>query len=99
MSSVAASATLSRGLLRILGLAFGLAAVVGNMVGVGIMRTPGPTAGRLGEPALIYLVWLGLGLYVLMAANTLAELATAIPKAGGFSGDRARAAARCAITS
>ncbi|GAC1453278.1 MAG: amino acid permease [Steroidobacteraceae bacterium] len=83
MSSVAGSATPSRGLLRILGLAFGMAAVVGNMVGVGIMRTPGPTAGRLGEPALIYLVWLGLGIYVLMAANTLAELATAIPKAGG----------------
>ena len=53
------------------------------MMGVGIMRTPGPTAGRLGEPALIYLVWLSMGIFVLMAANTLAELATAIPKAGG----------------
>jgi APA family basic amino acid/polyamine antiporter len=83
MSSVAANAAPARGLLRILGLAFGMAVVVGEMVGVGIMRTPGPTAGRLGEPALIYLVWLGLGIYVLMAANTLAELATAIPRAGG----------------
>jgi hypothetical protein len=33
MSNVAASATPARGLLRILGLAFGIAAVVGNMVG------------------------------------------------------------------
>ena len=83
MSSVAAIASPGRGLLRILGLAFGLAVVVGNTVGVGIMRTSGPTAGRLGDPALIYLVWLGVGLFVLMVANTLAELATAMPKAGG----------------
>src|SRR5215470_5195344 len=83
MSSVAAIASPGRGLLRILGLAFGVAVVVGNTVGVGIMRTSGPTAGRLGDPALIYLVWLGVGLFVLMVANTLAELSTAMPKAGG----------------
>ena len=83
MSSVAAIAPPGRGLLRILGLAFGVAVVVGNTVGVGIMRTSGPTAGRLGQPVLIYLVWLGVGIFVLMVANTLAELATAMPKAGG----------------
>jgi APA family basic amino acid/polyamine antiporter len=83
MSSVAAIASPGRGLLRILGLAFGVAVVVGQTVGVGIMRTSGPTAGRLGQPVLIYLVWLGVGLFVLMVANTLAELATAMPKAGG----------------
>ena len=83
MSSVAAIASPGRGLLRILGLAFGVAVVIGNTVGVGIMRTPGPTAGRLRDPTLIYLVWLGVGLFVLMVANTLAELGTAMPKAGG----------------
>lgn len=83
MSSVAAIPSSSRGLLRILGLGFGLAVVVGHTVGVGIMRTSGPTAGRLGNAALIYLVWLGVGIFVLMVANTLAELATAMPKAGG----------------
>jgi APA family basic amino acid/polyamine antiporter len=83
MSSVAATAVPGRALLRILGLAFGMAAVVGETVGVGIMRTSGPTAGRLGQPALIYLVWGGVGIFVLMVANTLAELATAMPKAGG----------------
>jgi len=57
--------------------------VVGETVGVGIMRTPGETAGRLVDPKLIYLVWGGVGVFVLMVANTLAELATAIPKAGG----------------
>jgi len=83
MSSVAAIASPRRGLLRILGLAFGVAVVVGQTVGVGIMRTSGPTAGRLGHPVLIYLVWLGVGILVLMVANTLAELATVMPKAGG----------------
>ena len=84
MSSVAAIASPGRSLLRILGLGFGVAVVVGNTVGVGIMRTSGPTAGRLREPLLIYLVWLGVGVFVLMVANTLAELATAMPKAGGL---------------
>jgi APA family basic amino acid/polyamine antiporter len=84
MSVVAAIQAPRRGLLRILGLAFGMAVVVGETVGVGIMRTSGATAGRLGEPALIYLVWLGVGMFVLMVANTLAELATAMPKAGGL---------------
>jgi len=83
MSNVAAITSPGPGLLRILGLAFGIAVVVGETVGVGIMRTSGQTAGRLGDPALIYLVWVGVGIFVLMVANTLAELATAIPKAGG----------------
>ena len=52
MSSAAAIVSQGRGVLRILGLAFGVAAVVGNTVGVGIMRTSGLTAGRLGDPAL-----------------------------------------------
>ena len=83
MSSTAAIAAPARGLLRVVGLAFGIAVVVGDTVGVGIMRTSGPTAGRLERPMLIYLVWLAVGIFVLMVANTLAELATAIPKAGG----------------
>jgi APA family basic amino acid/polyamine antiporter len=73
-----------RGLLRILGLAFGIAVLVGETVGVGIMRTSGPTDGRLVDPLLIYLVWAAVGLFVLLTANTLAELATAIPRAGGL---------------
>jgi basic amino acid/polyamine antiporter, APA family len=81
--SIAVAQRPARGLLRILGLAFGIAVVVGETVGVGIMRIPGPVDAQLGAPALIFLVWLALGLYTLLAANTLAELATAIPRAGG----------------
>ncbi|MBV8910837.1 MAG: APC family permease, partial [Gammaproteobacteria bacterium] len=83
MPGVAAIAAPGRGLLRAVGLAFGIAAVIGDTVGVGIMRTSGPTAGRLGQPMLIYCVWLAVGIFVLMVANTLAELATAMPNAGG----------------
>jgi basic amino acid/polyamine antiporter, APA family len=83
VSSVAPSAPTGRGLLRAVGLAFGIAVVIGDTVGVGIMRTSGPTAGRLAQPLLIYFVWSAVGVFALMVANTLAELATAIPNAGG----------------
>lgn len=72
-----------RGLLRILGLAFGVAVVIGGTVGTGILRTPGPVAGMLAIPGLIYLVWLLAGIYALTATNVYAELASSVPLAGG----------------
>jgi APA family basic amino acid/polyamine antiporter len=73
----------SHALLRVLGVGFGLAIVVGGTVGIGILRAPGPIAAALNDPALIIAVWLLGGFYVLLGANSLAELATAIPRAGG----------------
>ena len=83
MSTIAVSAMPARGLLRILGLAFGVATVVGGTVGLGILRIPGTIAGLLPSPRLIYVVWLVGGLYAMLAVNTYAELATAVPRAGG----------------
>src|SRR5499427_3198835 len=83
MSTVAISGMPTRGLLRILGLAFGVATVVGGMVGMGILRTTGTIDGMLASPRLIYIVWLVGGVYALLAVNTYAELATAVPRAGG----------------
>ena len=71
-------------LLRILGVGFGLAIVVGGTIGVGILRSPGPIAEQLGSVWLILLVWTLGGVYSLLGANYLAELATMIPKAGGY---------------
>ncbi len=71
-------------LLRILGVGFGLAIVVGGTVGVGILRNPGGVAEQLGSFWLILLVWTLGGAYALLGANYLAELATMIPKAGGY---------------
>ena len=64
-------------------MAFGIAAVVGGMVGQGILRTPGIIAGAVHSPELILALW-GMGA-VLAAISAFAyvELATAIPCAGG----------------
>ncbi len=73
----------SNKLLRILGLGFGLAVVVGGTIGVSIFRLPGPTASLLGNPWLILAVWTLGGVFTLLNANYMAELATMIPMAGG----------------
>ena len=83
--NVAAPQSAQRGkLLKILGVGFGLAIVVGGTVGVGILRSPGPIAGLLDSVWLILLAWVLGGLYSLLGANYLAELATMVPKAGGY---------------
>jgi APA family basic amino acid/polyamine antiporter len=68
----------------VLGVAFGLAVTVGVTIGVGILRRPGVVAGALGDTWLILTMWIIGGLYALMGALVVAELATAIPEAGGF---------------
>lgn len=73
----------ARSLLRILGLAFGLAVVVGNTIGAGILRTPGDIAGLLPMPAAFLGIWVIGGLYALLGANALSELATMLPRSGG----------------
>jgi len=70
-------------LLRILGLGFGLAVVVGGTIGVSIFRLPGPTTALLGRTWLILAVWMLGGMFTLLNANYISELATMIPKAGG----------------
>ena len=71
-------------LLRILGVGFGLAVGIGGTIGVGILRNPSGVAAQLGSVWMIMLAWLLGGLYCLLGANYLTELATMIPKAGGF---------------
>ena len=70
-------------LLRILGLVFGLAVVVGGIVGQGIMRTPGIVAGAIPDPAWIMALWALGGIIVLIDACGTVELGASIPQAGG----------------
>ena len=70
-------------LLRVLGVGFGIAAVIGGTIGFGILRTPGLVAGALVEPWLIIGVWGLGGAYALLDANCSSELSTLIPQAGG----------------
>ncbi len=70
-------------LLRVLGIGFGLAVVVGGTIGVGILRNPGAVAGGLESPWLILLAWALGGVYCMLVANNVSELAAALPRAGG----------------
>jgi APA family basic amino acid/polyamine antiporter len=74
----------ARPLTRILGLGFGLAMVFGGTVGVGILRLPGTLAAALGDSRLIVLFWILGGIYSLLGAVAVAELAAMMPEAGGF---------------
>jgi basic amino acid/polyamine antiporter, APA family len=73
------------GLLDILGLGFGLAGAVGGTIGAGILRTPGLVAAQLPTPHLVLIAWLAGGLYALLGAVCTAELATALPRTGGWT--------------
>src|SRR5918993_2930272 len=70
-------------LLRVLGVGFGLAVIIGNTIGAGIFRTPGTIAAQLPEPSLFLLIWLAGGLYAFLGAISLAELGTMLPRSGG----------------
>src|SRR5689334_20872196 len=61
-------------LLRILGIGFGLAVVVGGVVGQGIMRTPGIVAGAMPSEAWNLAAWTLGGLIILADACGTVEL-------------------------
>lgn len=71
-------------LLRILGAGFGVAVIVGAVIGVGILRTPGEVAAHLADSRLILAMWLGGGIYALLAAVSVTELGTMLPETGGY---------------
>lgn len=70
-------------LLRILGVGFGLAVIIGNVIGAGILRTPGDIAAGLPNERLFVGVWIIGGLYALVGSVSIVELGTMIPRAGG----------------
>ena len=71
-------------LLRILGVGFGIAVIVGGAIGSGILRTPGLVAAQLGSPRIIIAVWLMGGIYALCCTLSVIELGTMLPRAGGW---------------
>jgi APA family basic amino acid/polyamine antiporter len=58
--------------------------VFGGTVGVGILRLPGTLAAALGDSHAILCFWVLGGLYALLGAVSVAELAAMLPQAGGF---------------
>jgi APA family basic amino acid/polyamine antiporter len=69
--------------LRVLGVGFGLAVIVGNTIGAGVLRAPGDVAKQLPQPLLFLGAWVAGGAYALLGANAVAELGTMIPRSGG----------------
>jgi len=70
-------------LLRVLGVGFGLAVIIGNTIGAGIFRAPGSIAEQLPAPTPFLLVWVAGALYAFLGAISVAELGTMIPRSGG----------------
>lgn len=70
-------------LLRVLGLGFGLATVVGGVIGAGILRQPGVVAGAIGDSLVIVSLWVIGALMAAVNAFTIVELGSSCPRAGG----------------
>ncbi len=68
---------------RVLRIRDGMAVTVGIVIGAGILRTPGLIAGYLGNGWVILAVWFFGGVVVALSTLVLAEMAAALPEAGG----------------
>ena len=70
-------------LLQILGFGFGIAIIVGNTIGVGMLRTPGDVATQLPNREVFLAVWIVGAFFTLLAAMNVTELGTMLPYSGG----------------
>jgi APA family basic amino acid/polyamine antiporter len=68
---------------RQLGLGSATAAVVGEIIGIGIFLTPAGMAKSLGSPFWLLVVWLLVGTMTLSGALCYGELAGRFPRPGG----------------
>src|SRR5712671_61880 len=68
---------------RVIGLAGGIALIVGLTIGSGIFRTPPTIAGLVPNPLVIMGLWTAFGLISICGALAVAELSTLLPRAGG----------------
>ena len=66
-----------------LGVTFGIAVLVGNTIGAGILKAPGSIAANLPEFWPYMAIWIAGALYAFLGANALAELGTLVPRSGG----------------
>src|SRR3954454_4853770 len=68
---------------RVLGQWAAASIVVGTVIGSGIFLVPRAMVQRVGTPEMVFAVWIFGGLLSLAGALTYAELAAAMPEAGG----------------
>ena len=70
--------------MRVLGAGVGLAVGVGTTIGSGILRAPADVAAQLPDLTWIIAVWVAGGIYALLGAISMAEVATLVARSGGF---------------
>src|SRR5580765_6102346 len=80
---------------RHLGLWSAVAVLIGTTIGSGIFRVPAAVAERLQYPGSVFLAWVIGGLVALFGALTLAELAGALPRSGGYLPTSSSRSVRC----
>ncbi len=80
---LAAEAVPRQQLSRALGRGFGIAACVGTIIGLGILRTPGEIASTIRDPWLYMALWAAGGAFVLLSILVVAELIAMTPRSGG----------------
>lgn len=68
---------------RLLGKGFSIAACVGLVIGLGILRTPGEIATTINEPIPYMALWIGCGAFVMVSLLVVAELIAMTPRSGG----------------
>ena|SRR5438445_5115386 len=68
---------------RVLGPWAAASIVVGTVIGSGIFLVPRAMIQRVGTPGMVFVVWVFGGLLSLAGALSYAELAAALPEAGG----------------
>jgi len=68
---------------RVLSSGFTLAVIVGGIIGLGILRTPGEVAAVVTDPLMFVSLWVLGGLFILLSAGVVAELVGMTPRSGG----------------
>jgi APA family basic amino acid/polyamine antiporter len=68
---------------RVLTSGFTLAVIIGGIIGLGIMRTPGEVAAVVPDPLMFVAIWMLGGLFALLSLVVAAELVSMTPRSGG----------------
>lgn len=70
-------------LIRGLGLTGAISIVIGTVIGSGVFLVPSAMIRYVGSVRMLFVVWVAAGLLSMFGALTYAELAAAMPEAGG----------------
>jgi APA family basic amino acid/polyamine antiporter len=60
-----------------------LAVIIGGIIGLGILRTPGEVAAAVPDPMMFVSLWVLSGLFILLSTIVVAELVGMTPRSGG----------------